>query len=165
MNYLDIFRKKIVTLTELQKMMAVWRFKDKKVVFTNGCFDLIHAGHVHLLTAAGGFGDVLIVGLNSDTTVHKLKPGRPLQDEQSRALIMAAFEFTDAVILFEEETPYELIKALRPDVLVKGGDYKPEEVVGRDILEESGGKVELVPLKEGFSTSAIVDRIRAGNNR
>jgi rfaE bifunctional protein nucleotidyltransferase chain/domain len=163
MNYLDIFRKKIVTLAELQKMMAVWRFRDKKIVFTNGCFDLIHAGHIHLLTAAGGFGDVLIVGLNSDASVRKLKPGRPFQDEQSRALIMAAFELTDAVILFEEETPYELIKALRPDVLVKGGDYKPEEVVGRDILQQAGGKVELVPLKEGFSTTAIADRMRNGN--
>ncbi|HUM47193.1 MAG TPA: D-glycero-beta-D-manno-heptose 1-phosphate adenylyltransferase [Chitinophagales bacterium] len=163
MNYLPIIEQKIMTVPELKRMIAVWRLKSKKVVFTNGCFDLIHAGHIHLLTTARSFGDVLIAALNTDASVSKLKPGRPLQDEQSRALIMASFDFIDAVILFDEETPYELIKALQPDVLVKGGDYTPDTVVGKDIVESNGGKVELVKYMEGFSTSNIISRIRGLN--
>ncbi|MEO6167707.1 MAG: D-glycero-beta-D-manno-heptose 1-phosphate adenylyltransferase [Chitinophagales bacterium] len=162
MNYLPIIQQKIIKVPELKRMIAVWRLKSKKVVFTNGCFDLIHAGHIHLLTTARSFGDVLIAGLNTDASVSKLKPGRPLQDEQSRALIMASFNFIDAVILFDEETPYELIKALRPDVLVKGGDYTPDTVAGKDIVESDGGKVELVKYIEGFSTSNIIAKIRSG---
>ena len=160
MNYIDVIQKKIVTLTQLEKLIAIWRFKSNRIVFTNGCFDLIHAGHIHLLTIARSFGDALIVGLNTDASVKKLKPGRPLMDEQARAMIMASFEFTDAVILFDEETPYELIKSIQPDVLVKGGDYSPEMVVGKDIVEKSGGRVELVKYLEGFSTTSLISKIR-----
>jgi rfaE bifunctional protein nucleotidyltransferase chain/domain len=112
------------------------------------------------LAAARDFGDVLIVGLNADASVSRLKPGRPLQDEQTRAIVMASLTSVDAVVLFNEDTPYELIKALQPDVLVKGGDYKPETVVGADIVTAIGGKVEIVPLLEGFSTTAIEQKIK-----
>lgn len=162
MNYSEVIHKKIVTLPTLKQMLAVWRFKSKNIVFTNGCFDLIHAGHIQLLNDAGSFGDVLIVGLNTDSSVSRIKPHRPVQDEQSRALIMASFEMVDAVILFDEDTPYELIKTVRPDVLVKGGDYKPDEVVGKDIMEQNNGRVELVKFVAGFSTSNIIARIQMG---
>lgn len=162
MNYLQVVQQKIMTLTELKRQVAVWRLKSKRIVFTNGCFDLIHAGHIHLLSRARSFGDVLIVGLNTDASVSKLKPGRPLQDEATRALIMASFTVTDAVILFNEETPLELINSLRPDVLVKGGDYTKATVVGSDLVESYGGNVELVNLLEGFSTSLIIGRMKSG---
>ena len=162
MNYLQVVQQKIMTLTELKRQVAVWRLKSKRIVFTNGCFDLIHAGHIHLLSRARSFGDVLIVGLNTDASVSKLKPGRPLQDEATRALIMASFTVTDAVILFNEETPLELINSLRPDVLVKGGDYTKANVVGSDLVESYGGNVELVNLLEGFSTSGIIGRMKSG---
>ncbi len=159
MNYLPVLQQKIVDIPTLKRMIATWQLKSKKVVFTNGCFDIIHAGHIHLLTAARSFGDILIAGLNTDASVSKLKPGRPIQDEQSRALIMASLDFIDAVILFDEETPLELIKALQPDVIVKGGDYTPDTVVGREIVEKNGGRVEIVQLLDGFSTSAIISKI------
>jgi len=162
MSYPEIIQKKIVTLHDLMKLVAVWRFKDKKIVFTNGCFDLIHAGHLHLLTSAASFGNVLIIGLNTDVSVSKLKPGRPLQDQQARAMIMASFEFVDAVILFDEDTPYELIKAIQPNVLVKGGDYKLEDVVGRDVVQQNKGRVELVHYLEGISTTNMINRIKTG---
>lgn len=161
MNYLPVIEQKIVTIIQAKRLISAWRLKSKKIVFTNGCFDLIHKGHIHLLTTARSFGDVLMVGLNSDASVSKIKPGRPLQDESSRALIMSAFEFVDAVVLFDEPTPLELITALQPDVLVKGGDYTPDTVVGKDIVEQSGGRVELVKLIEGFSTTQIIARAKA----
>ncbi|MBK9729776.1 MAG: D-glycero-beta-D-manno-heptose 1-phosphate adenylyltransferase [Chitinophagaceae bacterium] len=161
MNYLPVIQQKIIAIPELNRMIAVWHLKSKKVVFTNGCFDIIHAGHIHLLTTARSFGDILIVGLNTDASIGKIKPGRPLQDEQSRAMIMASFDFIDAVILFDEETPYELIKAIQPDILVKGGDYTPETVVGKDVVEKNGGRIELVKYLDGFSTTNIIAKIRA----
>lgn len=161
MNYSDVVQRKIVSIPQLKKLISIWRFKGQRIVFTNGCFDLLHAGHIHLLTTAGSFGDVLVVGLNTDESVRKLKPGRPLQDEHSRTMIIASLEFVDAVILFNEETPYQLIEAIQPDVLVKGGDYKPEQVVGKDLVEKTNGRVELVKFLEGFSTSGIVSKIRS----
>jgi rfaE bifunctional protein nucleotidyltransferase chain/domain len=162
MNYYDGIKKKIAEWPELKKMIALWRFKNQKIVFTNGCFDLIHKGHIHLLTTAGSFGDVLIVALNNDASIAKLKPGRPLQDQFSRSLIMASFTFVDAVILFGEETPYELIQKVQPDVLVKGGDYTPDDVVGKEFVEKHGGKVELVKCAEGYSTTNILLKIKGG---
>ncbi|MBA2407694.1 MAG: D-glycero-beta-D-manno-heptose 1-phosphate adenylyltransferase [Chitinophagales bacterium] len=159
MNYSESIKEKIVEWPLLKKMLAVWRFKNQKIVFTNGCFDLIHQGHIHLLTTAGSFGDVLIVGLNTDASIAKMKPGRPIQDQRSRSLIMASFAFVDGVILFDEETPYELIEKIQPDVLVKGGDYKPEDVVGKEYVEKHGGKVELVNYAEGFSTTNMLLKI------
>jgi D-beta-D-heptose 7-phosphate kinase/D-beta-D-heptose 1-phosphate adenosyltransferase len=131
------------------------------VVFTNGVFDLIHPGHVDVLEAARSHGDALIVGVNSDASVRRLKgASRPVRSETDRAYVLAAMEAVDAVVIFTEDTPIELIRALRPDVLVKGGDYTPETVVGRSEVESHGGKVIIVPLTAGHSTTSIIERLR-----
>ncbi len=135
--------------------------EGKRVVFTNGCFDIIHRGHVELLREAASHGDLLIVGLNSDSSIRRLKGGgRPFVSQGDRAVIVSSFRYVDRVVIFEEETPLRLIRELRPDVLVKGGDYVLEEIVGRDIVEGDGGEVVVVPYLEGCSTSGLVDRIR-----
>ncbi len=138
-----------------------WKREGHRIVFTNGCFDILHPGHIDLLSKAADQGDRLIVGLNSDLSVKRLEKGpeRPLVDERSRALVLTSLEMVDGVVIFEEDTPFELIQLLRPDVLVKGGDYEKEEVVGREIVERNGGQVVLIPLLEGYSTSSIVERI------
>lgn len=143
---------------------ASWRAaRDGRVVFTNGVFDLLHPGHVDVLTAARALGDALVVGLNSDQSVHRLKgPTRPIRSERDRAYVLAALEVVDAVVIFEQDTPLELIQRLRPDVLVKGGDYRPETVVGRPEVESWGGRVVIVPLTPGQSTTSIVEKLRAG---
>lgn len=131
--------------------------------FTNGCFDLIHPGHVKYLEDVRALGDFLVLGLNSDASVARLKgPSRPLQDETARAMVLLGLRSVDAVVRFEEDTPLELIRALQPDVLAKGGDYTPETVVGRDVVEARGGRLVLVPFLPGHSTSTIVERIRTG---
>jgi D-beta-D-heptose 7-phosphate kinase/D-beta-D-heptose 1-phosphate adenosyltransferase len=131
--------------------------------FTNGCFDLIHPGHVKYLEDARALGDFLVVGLNGDASVARLKgPGRPLQDEAARAAVLLGLRSVDAVVRFDEDTPLELIRALQPDVLVKGGDYTPETVVGREVVEARGGRLALVPFLPGHSTSRIEARIRTG---
>ncbi len=137
--------------------------RPAKVCFTNGCFDLIHPGHVQYLEDARALGDFLIVGLNSDASVARLKgESRPLQDEAARARVLLGLRSVDAVVRFDEDTPLELITALQPDLLIKGGDYTPDTVVGRDVVEGRGGKVVLIPFLPGHSTSVIVDRIRSG---
>ena len=138
---------------------AEWRAAGRRVVFTNGCFDLLHLGHVDYLEQARHLGDALVVGLNTDASVRRLKPGRPLQDETARARILAALAFVDAVVLFGEPTPQQLIEALLPDVLVKGDDYAIDGIVGHEIVLEQGGQVLTVPLVAGYSTTAIVERI------
>ncbi|MCI0404179.1 MAG: D-glycero-beta-D-manno-heptose 1-phosphate adenylyltransferase [Acidobacteria bacterium] len=138
-----------------------WKEQRQRVVFTNGCFDLLHPGHVRLLEQARKLGDVLVVGLNSDASVRRLKgEARPLMAEAGRAEVLAALECVDAVTFFEEETPRELIAALRPDVLVKGGDWAPEQIVGREEVEAAGGRVVVVPYVEGYSTSALIEKIK-----
>lgn len=135
--------------------------RPKVLCFTNGCFDLIHPGHVQYLEDVRALGDFLVVGLNSDASVVRLKgPGRPLQDEWARARILLSLRSVDAVIRFDEDTPFELIQAVQPDILAKGGDYAPEHVVGRDLVEARGGRLVLVPFLPGHSTSRIVERIR-----
>lgn len=144
----------------LDRWLAVKRFKRRQLVFTNGCFDILHRGHVEYLAQAATKGDVLIIGLNTDASVRKLKgPSRPLLDEQSRAFTLAALGFVDAVVLFDEETPYELIKKIKPQVLVKGGDYQVEDIVGYDIVKAGGGQVITIPLTEGFSTTGIIQKM------
>ena len=138
----------------------MWQMLSQKIVFTNGCFDILHAGHIHTLTTAADFGKKLIVGLNTDASVSKLKPGRPLQNQDSRALVLSALNCVDAIILFEEETPLELINFIQPDVLVKGGDYSIDQIVGSKEVIASGGKVEVVPLLKGFSTTSIEEKIK-----
>ena len=141
---------------------ARWReSRPGRVVFTNGVFDLIHPGHVDVLDAARAHGDALIVGVNSDASVRRLKgEGRPVRCERDRAYVVAALESVDAVVLFGEDTPLELIRVLHPDVLVKGGDYTPETVVGRSEVESWGGSVVIVPLTRGQSTTSIIERLR-----
>ena len=151
---------KIVTRSELVQQVTSWKAQRLKVVFTNGCFDLLHLGHVDYLEKAKQLGDKLIVAVNTDASVSRLKgPERPLQDEMSRARIMASLLFVDTVVLFDEETPYELIKTVLPDILVKGDDYAIENIVGQDIVLENGGEVKTIQLVKGYSTSGIIDKI------
>ena len=137
--------------------------KKEKCVFTNGCFDILHKGHIELLRQAREMGDFLVVGLNSDDSVYRLKGfGRPVNDQDSRVAILKAIRYVDYVVIFEEDTPYELIKAIQPDILVKGGDYSPDEVVGCDLVRMSGGRVEIVKLVEGYSTSRTIRKVGEG---
>ena len=134
-----------------------------RTVFTNGCFDLLHYGHVDYLARARDLGDKLIVGLNSDESVRRLKGAhRPIQDEKSRQYLLASLFFVDLIVLFSEDTPYQLIEALQPKLLVKGGDYLPEQIVGADLVKKSGGKVIVLPFVEGYSTTKIEEKIRRG---
>ncbi|MCK5765770.1 MAG: D-glycero-beta-D-manno-heptose 1-phosphate adenylyltransferase [Bacteroidales bacterium] len=162
MNHLEHIKSKIWHMDqELGWQLAVWRFHENKIVFTNGCFDILHLGHVDYLAKAAGEGTLLIVGLNSDASMKRIKgSSRPIQDENSRAMALAAFGFVGAVVIFEEDTPYDLIKSIQPDVLVKGKDYEPKDIVGADIVENKGGKLVTMDLVEGYSTSAIIDKIK-----
>ena len=158
MDNLQLIKNKIFykRKTENYFPFSVFRSQGLKVVFTNGCFDILHRGHVEYLSKAADMGDVLVVGLNTDASVKRLKgEGRPINDEQARALVLASLSFVDAVVLFDEDTPYELIKALRPDVLVKGADYKPEEIVGYDIVTSYGGSVTCTS-HPGVGTTFVV---------
>jgi rfaE bifunctional protein nucleotidyltransferase chain/domain len=149
---------KIYSLDALLNKRKEW--KDQKVVFTNGCFDILHLGHVDYLEKAAAKGDKLIVALNTDASVSQLKgPTRPVNNEQARARIIAALSFVDAVVLFSEDTPLSLIKQLKPDVLVKGSDYTIGNIVGANIVMENGGKVETIDLVEGYSTTNIINKI------
>jgi D-beta-D-heptose 7-phosphate kinase/D-beta-D-heptose 1-phosphate adenosyltransferase len=141
---------------ELKKGLDDEKARGRKTVFTNGCFDIVHAGHVRYLREAKKLGDVLVVGLNSDASVSKIKPGRPVVPEAQRAEVLAALDMIDFIVLFNEDTPYKLIKRLKPDVLVKGGDWKPEEIVGSDLVPETSS----LPYIEGISTSGIIDKIK-----
>jgi rfaE bifunctional protein nucleotidyltransferase chain/domain len=164
MEYKEIINHNIYTdrhAVELSRLIAFWRFKDQKIVFTNGCFDILHRGHIEYLMQAASKGDVLIIGLNSDTSVKRLKGNnRPILNQEGRALTLASLRFVNAVVIFEEETPYELINQINPDVLVKGGDYKKEEIVGSKLVLAHGGSVEIIPFVEGFSTSKIIEQMQ-----
>ncbi|MDQ7031715.1 MAG: D-glycero-beta-D-manno-heptose 1-phosphate adenylyltransferase [Desulfonauticus sp.] len=149
---------KLIGLEEFLKLKN--KFKEKKIVFTNGCFDLLHVGHVDYLTRAKQLGDILIIGLNSDSSVKKIKGSkRPLNNEKDRATVLAALECVDFIILFEEDTPYRLIQAIQPDVLVKGGDWPIDRIVGKDIVEANGGQVISLSLIEGYSTTNLINKI------
>lgn len=151
---------KIVLLPQLLEQVNAWKSEGEKIVFTNGCFDILHLGHVDYLEKARQQGDRMVLGLNTDASVNKLKPGRPIVNEYSRARLMAALSFVDAVILFGEETPYELINAIKPDILVKGDDYTIENIVGSDIVIGNGGEVKTIPLVKGYSTTSIINKIK-----
>ncbi len=159
---LENIKSKIFSRDNLSRQAALWRFKNDKIVFTNGCFDLLHLGHVEYLAKAADCGTKLIVAVNSDDSVKRLgkSQGRPIQDENSRATIIASLHVVSAVIIFNEDTPYELIDLLKPDVLVKGNDYKIEQIAGHDIVLKNGGEVKLVELTQGHSTSAIERKIK-----
>jgi len=160
MDKFDLLSKKIATSKEeLLRLVNIYKFQNKKIVFSNGCFDIIHRGHIEYLAKAASFGDVMIIGLNTDSSVSRLKgENRPVQDEKARALVIASLSFVDNIILFDEDTPFELINYLKPDILVKGSDYSVETIVGADIVLENGGKVETIDLVEGYSTSNIIEK-------
>jgi rfaE bifunctional protein nucleotidyltransferase chain/domain len=161
MTTLEVTESKILSRQLLQQRVAMWRFLNKKVVFTNGCFDILHKGHIEYLSKARDLGDVLIIGLNTDDSVRRIKgDGRPMQDEKTRAMILASLRFVEAVCLFDEDTPHDLIKTLEPDVLVKGGDYSEDTIVGADIVKAAGGIVVTIPLTPGHSTSGLIDKLK-----
>ena len=152
---------KIYSRDELVRAIYRWRFLGKTIAFTNGCFDILHAGHIASLSEAAKEGDILIVGLNTDESTRRLKGSeRPVNGENSRALLLASLQIVDAVTLFDEDTPLELIKALKPDVIVKGGDYTMDQMVGAQEVIANGGRVVINPLVEGFSTTGIIQKIR-----
>jgi len=161
MNHLNSIQNKIYTLLDLEKQIEKWRSAGDKIVFTNGCFDILHKGHIEVLAKTSNLGNRLIIGLNSDSSIKNLKgENRPILEEDSRALLLAALQFVDAVILFSEKTPFQLISEIVPDILSKGGDYKIEEIVGYEVVQQNGGKVITIPLTEGVSTSNIIDKIQ-----
>lgn len=161
MSYLEKIESKIQSLSELKATRHIWREKAERVVFTNGCFDILHYGHLHYLAQARDLGDRLIIGLNADASVKRLKgEHRPIQDIHTRQMMLASLSFVDAVILFEEDTPLQLITALRPDILVKGGDYKPADIVGAKEVQAVGGEVRVLSFIPGYSTSSIEQKIK-----
>lgn len=152
---------KTYTLEALQHEILRWRLLGSKVVFTNGCFDILHRGHIDTLSKAAAFGDMLIVGVNSDASTKRLKgPERPVNNEADRSYLLDSLEVVDATIIFEEDTPLELIKALKPDVLVKGGDYTLDKIVGAKEVMDWGGTVEIVPYEAGYSTTGLIQKIQ-----
>lgn len=161
MNTWEVVKSKVLSIEEAQKQIAIWKLKDQKVVFTNGCFDILHLGHVHYLAEAKSLGNKMVLGLNTDASVKRLKgPERPINNELARALVLASLHCIDAIVFFGEDTPLELIKALSPDILVKGADYKPEEIVGYDVLMSYGGEVKTIELEPGYSTTAVLEKIK-----
>ena len=161
MRQSQLIPDKIMTIKQLQSQLCVWRLQNKTVAFTNGVFDLLHEGHIFSLSQAAAEADVLVVALNSDDSVRRLKgPERPLNNAQARALVMAALLMVDAVIIFEEDTPLELITKVMPDVMVKGGDYTPEQIAGAKEVVAAGGRVVINPIVEGISTTGLIAKMR-----
>ena len=156
--------RRIVDLTNVKRLCNIWRMKGDRIVFTNGCFDILHRGHVEYLQEAGSLGDRLVIGVNSDASVKRQGKGpeRPLNDQDSRAKVLAALRLVDAVVIFDEDTPLALIEAIVPDVLVKGGDWSEDRIVGADVVRKNGGEVRSLKLVDGFSTTALVEKIRRG---
>lgn len=160
MSVLAQIESKILTPEQLRFKLHYWRFKDQKIGFTNGCFDLLHLGHIYTLTQSAQHCHVLIVGLNSDESVKRLKGHtRPAQSQQTRALVLASLSYVSAVVIFDQDTPYHLIELIQPDVLVKGGDYEKANIVGADIVEKNGGTVMVVPYLQGYSTTELLTKM------
>lgn len=161
MDLLSFIESKVMDREQLLKTLSLWRFESEKIVFTNGCFDLLHRGHIQYLAQARMLGNKLIIGLNSDASTKRLKgDSRPINDQKSRALLLASMLFVDAVVIFEEDTPLELIKFVLPDFLVKGGDYDPNTIVGADLVKNNGGSVTVLPFLDGYSSTIIATKIQ-----
>lgn len=161
MRRADLITQKIYDRESLVRLVAQWRAQGKKIVFTNGVFDILHKGHIFSLASAAAEADHLVVGLNADASVKRLKgETRPVNDQESRALILASLVMVDAVCVFEEDTPLELIKRIMPEVLVKGGDYTPEQVAGAKEVLAAGGRIVINPIIEGFSTTGIIQQLK-----
>ncbi len=175
MNHLNAITNRIYSLETLKRTVKQWRLKDQRIVFTNGCFDILHLGHVEYLAKAADLGHKLVIGLNTDASVKRLGKGsdRPINHEDARAAVLAALHFVDAIVFFDDDTPLELIKALQPDALVKGGDYDAGEtnpnaatyIVGSDIVKAQGGEVAVIPLTEGFSTTNTIAKIKSEDGK
>ncbi|HQS04722.1 MAG: D-glycero-beta-D-manno-heptose 1-phosphate adenylyltransferase [Sphingobacteriales bacterium 17-39-43] len=164
MSRLENIKSKIYTTGQIKAVLNVWRLLGKRVVFTNGCFDLLHLGHIDYLSKAADMGDKLVIGLNSDASASALKgPGRPITDQLSRSLMLASFSFVDAVVIFDEPTPLHLIELVRPDILVKGADYSIEQIVGADLVLQYGGEVKTIEYLSGYSTTLIEKKIRSNS--
>lgn len=162
MNNTELIQHKIKTLDQIKPLLNLWRFKDYKIVFTNGCFDLLHLGHIDYLAKAANFGNKLIIGLNSEQSTSLLKgKNRPITDEKSRSGILASLFFVDAVVLFNEQTPLQLIEVIIPDVLVKGADYTIDQIVGADLVLKNGGEVKTINYLPGYSTTVIEQKIKS----
>ena len=162
MRKLELIKGKVFHIEELRANLNIWRLLEKKIVFTNGCFDLLHLGHIDYLSKAADLGDKLVIGLNSDASTAALKgPSRPIIDQYSRSIMLASLSFVDAVILFDDPTPLELIAQIRPDVLVKGADYTVDQIVGSDLVLGYGGDVQTIEYLSGYSTSSIEKKIRS----
>ncbi len=158
-------KDKILSLDDAISTVQLWKQRGKKVVFSNGCFDILHAGHVDYLEKAHALGDYLVMGLNTDASISRIKgPLRPVVNQEYRSRLLAALEFVDMVVLFDDNTPHELIKMLLPDILVKGNDYEISNIVGADIVMQHGGKVETIELTKGLSTTAIIQKIKQLND-
>lgn len=161
MNNYELLTSKLLDGHNLNTALELWRGEGKTLVFTNGCFDIVHRGHVEYLAKASDLGDILFIGLNTDASVRRLKgQSRPAQDEIARARVLSAMFFVDAICLFDQDTPYELIKQVKPDILVKGKDYKEEEIVGHDIVKKNNGEIITIDLTEGYSTSKIISKTK-----
>ena len=163
LTHLDIVKRKILDLNQLKHSVYRWRFLSKKIVFTNGCFDILHLGNVDYLSKASDLGDILILGVNSDASTSRLKgPNRPINNEEQRSILLASMHFVDAVVIFDDPTPLELIKMVRPDVLVKGSDYNLSNIVGADVVQSYNGQVKTIEFLPGYSTTLIEQRIISG---
>ncbi len=161
MSYHDQIEAKVLSIDSIQEVRKEWAKQGEKVVFTNGCFDILHYGHLHYLAQARDLGQRLIIGLNSDASVSRLKGAhRPIQDLRTRQVMLASLVFVDAVVMFEEDTPLQLIEVILPDVLVKGGDYSPETIVGAKVVSAAGGEVKVLSFIPGYSTSSIENKIK-----
>lgn len=161
MSNLKNIKSKIYSLSDLKIQSDKWKENGEKIVFTNGCFDLVHRGHIEVLANTADLGDKLIIGLNSDSSIKELKgENRPIMDEITRSILLASLQFVDAIVFFSEETPYKLIENLVPDILAKGGDYKVTEISGNEVVLENGGEVILFPFIDGVSSTKIVEKIK-----
>ena len=158
---LEILNSKILDKERLLVKLTDWKEENKKIVFTNGCFDLIHLGHIEVIARSADLGDILIIGVNTDNSIKRLKgKNRPIVEEVSRAKQLAALEFVDAVVFFDQDTPIDLIKVINPNVITKGGDYNTDQVIGNDIVTQNDGEVVIIPLTQGYSTTSILEKIK-----
>ena len=158
---LEILNSKILDKERLLVKLTDWKEENKKIVFTNGCFDLIHLGHIEVIARSADLGDILIIGVNTDNSIKRLKgKNRPIVEEISRAKQLAALEFVDAVVFFDQDTPIDLIKMINPNVITKGGDYNTDQVIGNDIVTQNDGEVVIIPLTQGYSTTSILEKIK-----
>ncbi len=163
MSFHNLLEKKLIPFEDITRFVNSRKLNGRRIVFTNGCFDILHPGHVDYLTQARDLGDILVVGLNSDNSVKRQNkgPNRPINTQEARAKVLAGLGCVDAIVYFNEDTPMELIKIIQPDFLVKGGDWKVEQIVGHDIVTAKGGKVLTIPFLEGFSTTGIVNKLKS----